>query len=171
MTRQMVVMGVAGCGKTTVASMIARSIEATLGDADDLHPPSNIEAMRHGVPLTDDERAPWLTNIADWLARRAASGTVGVITCSALKRSYRDRLRTSGIPTYFVHLTGSRELLAARIRGRSGHFMPPGLLDSQLAILERLETDENGIELDIHRTPSALARTALETFGGDYKLQ
>lgn len=164
---QIVVMGVTGCGKTSAATAIAAIARAHLGEADDLHPQSNIDKMSRGIPLTDDDRTPWLTEISAWLGRTAATNTVGVITCSALKRSYRDILRSTGVPVYFVHLTGSRDEIADRMRGRAGHFMPTELIDSQFAILEHLDPDEDGIELDIRHTPDALAHMALEAVGLD----
>jgi gluconokinase len=131
-----VFMGVSGCGKSTVAALHARATGATLIEADDFHPPANVEKMRAGTPLTDADRAGWLSAMAARIAEGRARGEAMVVTCSALKRAYRDRLREGDPALIFVHLAGSRELLAARIGARKGHFMPPSLLDSQLAALE-----------------------------------
>ncbi len=131
-----VFMGVSGCGKSTVAALHARATGATLIEADDFHPPANVEKMRAGTPLTDADRAGWLSAMAARIAEGRARGEAMVVTCSALKRAYRDRLREADPHLIFVHLTGPRELLAARIGARRGHFMPAGLLDSQLAALE-----------------------------------
>ncbi|SES43722.1 gluconokinase [Actinokineospora terrae] len=153
-----VVMGVAGSGKTTVATLLAEQLQVPLAEADEFHPAANIAKMSAGTPLTDEDRWPWLDAIADWIRERAHNGG-GVVTCSALKRSYRDLLGRDE-RVFFVHLNGSRELLADRMRGRSGHFMPVSLLDSQLADLEPLAEGEPGLELDITDPPDQLAAAA-----------
>ena len=130
-------MGVCGCGKSTVAELYAARTGATLIEADGFHPPENVAKMSAGTPLTDEDRAGWLAAMADRLAAGKARGEAMVLTCSALKLAYRDRLRQGDPDLFFVFLDGSRELLQARMDARKGHFMPPGLLGSQLATLER----------------------------------
>ncbi|WP_051420984.1 gluconokinase, GntK/IdnK-type [Paenarthrobacter nicotinovorans] len=144
-----VVMGVAGCGKSTVGAALAERIGAGFLDGDSLHPQANIDKMASGTPLNDDDRAPWLAEIG---RRFPASNSALVIACSALKRSYRDIIRSADPSVVFVHLHGSRELLNARMTARPGHFMPASLLDSQLATLEPLQDDEAGIVVDIALT-------------------
>ncbi|UVS80095.1 gluconokinase [Actinokineospora sp. UTMC 2448] len=141
-----VVMGVSGSGKTTVGMALAEKLAVPYAEADEFHPRSNIDKMTSGVPLTDADRKPWLLAIAVWIGEHAESG--GVVTCSALKRSYRDLLRSGG-PAWFLHLHGSREVIAGRMSGRSGHFMPPSLLDSQFADLQPLSPDEAGFTADV----------------------
>ncbi|MBD7919280.1 gluconokinase [Cellulomonas sp. Sa3CUA2] len=152
-------MGVAGCGKSTVGSLLARLLGVPFVDADGLHPPANVARMSAGVPLTDADRAPWLASVA---AEVAAAPTGAVVACSALRRRYRDALRAGAPGTVFVHLTGTREVLAARIGARIDHFMPPALLDSQLATLEPLDDDEPGWVLNITWPAEELAATAAE---------
>jgi beta-N-acetylhexosaminidase len=139
-------MGVAGCGKSTIGAALAGRLGAEFLDGDSLHPQSNIDKMASGTPLNDDDRAPWLAEIG-W--RFPASDSALVIACSALKRSYRDIIRSADPSVVFVHLHGTRELLNARMNARPGHFMPASLLDSQLSTLEPLQADEAGLELDI----------------------
>ena len=141
-----VVMGVTSCGKSTVGAGIAKRVGAEFVDGDSLHPQSNIDKMASGTPLNDGDRAPWLTEIG----RRFASSDAGlVIACSALKRAYRDIIRSGDPSVVFVHLHGTRELLASRMAARPGHFMPLSLLDSQLETLEELQADEAGVVVDI----------------------
>ncbi len=144
-----VVMGVSGCGKSTVGRALAEQVQATFLDADDFHPPANVERMRAGVALTDAERAPWLDALDARLAAAGAADESVVLACSALKRSYRDALRRGAPSLTLVHLTGSAALLAERIGARPGHYMPPALLPSQLATLETPGDDERAITLDI----------------------
>ncbi|WP_231727607.1 gluconokinase [Rathayibacter sp. Leaf185] len=155
-----VVMGVAGCGKTTTGVGLADALGGVFIDADDLHPAVNKAKMASGQALTDDDRWPWLHSVGAVFHTAPAAGTV--VACSALRRAYRDLLRSSaGRPLFFVHLAGARELHAARIRARTGHFMPPALLDSQLATLEPLEPDEDGVTVDIAGTPDSIVEAAL----------
>ena len=163
-----VVMGVSGSGKTTVASLVAERLGVPLAEADEFHPRANIDKMTSGVPLTDADREPWLAAIAGWIAERAADGG-GVVTCSALKRRYRDTLRAAADDVWFLHLDGAPELLAARIGHRSGHFMPPSLLASQLADLEPLSDQESGVRLDIALSPADLADAALAALDGGHR--
>ncbi|GAA1820569.1 gluconokinase [Agromyces neolithicus] len=146
-----IVMGVSGSGKSTIGVLLARDLGVSFTDADDLHPIANIEKMASGVPLDDDDRRPWLETVGATLAEAERAGTGLVIACSALKRAYRETILGQAPQTRFVHLHGTREVLAARTEGRTGHFMPTSLLDSQLATLEELEPDEPGIVVDIDR--------------------
>ncbi|MEU1985260.1 gluconokinase [Nocardia sp. NPDC019395] len=154
-----VVMGVAGCGKSTIARRVAALTGAEFLDADDLHPGANIEKMTAGIPLTDEDRGPWLAAVA---ARLTARDTRYVVACSALRRQHREVLRSGPEPVIFAHLTGPAATIRARMARRSGHFMLPGMLDSQLALLEPLEPDETGIVLDIASPPDVIARAAAE---------
>jgi len=144
------VMGVSGSGKSTVGAALAQRLRVPFADADDFHPPENVAKMAAGVPLDDADRLPWLHTIGAWLGAHAGGG--GVISCSALKRSYRDVLRVAAPDQFFVHLDGSPEVVARRVQGRPGHFMPASLVDSQFATLEPLGPDENGVALDLDRT-------------------
>jgi gluconokinase len=145
--RVVVVMGVSGSGKSTVARALADRLGCALLEGDDLHPLANVAAMAAGRPLTDAERRPWLEAIGHWVDRRAAEGVGAVVTCSALRRSYRDQLR-DGRPTLtFCHLTVDPAVLERRMALRSGHFMPASLLPSQLTTLEPLAPDEPGISV------------------------
>lgn len=156
-----VVMGVSGSGKTTVARALAERLGWPFAEADDFHPPANIEKMTAGTALTDEDRWPWLEAVRDWLTARASDGQGAVVTCSALKRSYRDLLRTSGGRVLFLHLTGERDVLASRMGGRSGHFMPSSLLDSQLATLQPLGGDEPGLGASVLLGPEEIVEAAV----------
>ncbi|MEA5365680.1 gluconokinase [Amycolatopsis sp., V23-08] len=153
-----VVMGVSGSGKTTVGTELADALGVEYAEADTFHPQANIDKMTAGIALTDADRAPWLEAIAGWIRAHQESG--GVVTSSALKRRYRDVLRTGG-KVWFAHLHGDREVLAERMKTRKGHFMPVSLLDSQLADLEPLEPDEPGAIFDIRETPDEITEAAL----------
>ncbi|MFJ7219738.1 gluconokinase [Amycolatopsis sp. NPDC098790] len=156
-----VVMGVSGSGKTTIGTVLANALDVEYAEADTFHPQANIDKMTAGHPLTDEDRAPWLEAIAGWIRDHQDSG--GVVTSSALKRRYRDVLGTGGA-VWFAHLHGDREILAERMKSRSGHFMPVSLLDSQLADLEPLEADEPGAVFDIRETPAEITEAALTAF-------
>jgi gluconokinase len=155
----LVVMGVSGSGKTTVGTALAKAIGVDYAEADEFNPAANIAKMTSGIPLADEDRWPWVHAIADWI--RSHERTGGVVTSSALKRSYRDVLRGGG-DTRFLHLTGDRELIVERMKTRKGHFMPVSLLDSQLADLEPLDADESGITVDIAHPPEEIVKTALD---------
>src|SRR5438046_7005260 len=150
-------MGVSGSGKTTIGARLAGALGSEFVEGDDLHPPENVKRMTAGIPLTDDDRRGWLLAIAARLreAKRARIGLV--VSCSALKRSYRDLLRSVGeTEVRFVYLAGSRALLAERLAQRRGHFMPPALLESQLSILEEPSPDEGAWVCDIRQAPDAI---------------
>jgi gluconokinase len=168
--RAVVVMGVAGSGKTTVAALLAGRLGASFAEGDDFHSPENVAKMAAGHPLVDDDRWPWLSGIRDWFAKELAEGRSAVVPCSALRRSYRDLLETAGDETtgavQFVHLTGSYELLRTRIQGRAGHFMKPEMLDSQLAALEPLQDDEPGFAVDITPGPDQIVDEILRVLDG-----
>ncbi|MEH3077746.1 MAG: gluconokinase [Quadrisphaera sp.] len=165
MSQLLVVMGVSGSGKTTVAQLLAKDLGWTFAEADEFHPQANIDKMESGHPLTDDDRWPWLASIRDWASERSEAGEDAVVTCSALKRSYRDLLRGSRARVRFVHLDGPPELLAQRIGGRTGHFMPSSLLGSQLDTLEPLGDDEDGVVVSVDRSPQDCARAAARALG------
>jgi gluconokinase len=151
-------MGVSGSGKTTVGTALADALGVEYAEADKFHSPENIAKMSAGTPLTDEDRWPWLRSIAEWIREHEETG--GVVTSSALKREYRDLLRTGG-DTWFLHLNGSHELIAGRLASREGHFMPASLLDSQLATLEPLDSDEPGLVVDAAAPAEELVTAAL----------
>ena len=146
---QVIVMGVSGSGKSTIGALIAHSLDVQFTDADGLHPQANIVKMAGGVPLTDADRWPWLALVGQALADAGAEGRGLVVACSALKRVYREAISQAAPNVRFVHLAGSLEVLSKRLEGRSEHFMPPALLESQLATLEELHDDEPGFAVDI----------------------
>jgi gluconokinase len=154
-----VVMGVSGCGKSTVARMLADRLGWGMAEGDDFHSPQNKAKMGSGTSLTDADRIPWLESIRDHLDRQPSNM---VVTCSSLKRSYRDILRTARGRVRFLHLHGSPTVLAERMRSRPGHFMPPALLISQLETLEHLQPDEDGTMVDIERSAEDIVELALE---------
>jgi gluconokinase len=141
------VMGVSGSGKTTVGAALAQRLGVPFADADDFHPAANVAKMSAGTPLDDLDRLPWLQTISLWLADHAATGAV--VSCSALKHWYRTILREAAPTQVFIHLDGSPEVVARRVAGRPGHFMPASLVDSQFATLERLQDDEIGVTLPL----------------------
>ena len=152
---QVVVMGVSGSGKSTVGALLAESLGVPFVDGDALHPPANVAKMASGHPLTDEDRIPWLHAVGRALADTAPEGAI--LACSALKRAYRDLIRAEAPDAFFAELDGSRDVLAARMTARPGHFMPVSLLDSQLATLEPLQPGEVGLRMDVGRTPAELA--------------
>lgn len=160
-TRHVVVMGVSGCGKTTVAHGIARNTGLIFAEADDFHSRANVEKMRAGIPLDDQDRWPWLHDLSEWMRARALEGRSTVIACSALKRVYRDLLSEGPPSVDFVHLHGPVDVIRARLSEREGHYMPPSLLDSQVATLEPLERDERGVVLDVSLSPDELVAQAV----------
>jgi gluconokinase len=161
-TTTLVVMGVSGSGKTTVARGVAERLGWVFAEGDAFHPAANVDKMAAGQPLTDDDRWPWLRVLADWIGVREEADENAVLTCSALKRSYRDLLRDGHPSVRFVHVTVSRETLAHRLAQRQGHYMPASLLDSQLATLEPLEDDEPGLLLAGDDEPADVVRALLK---------
>jgi gluconokinase len=158
-TTSIVVMGVSGSGKTSAARELTRQLGWEYIEGDDLHPEANVAKMAAGHPLDDEDRWPWLREIAEVIGEHEAAGTSLVLTCSALKRSYRDLLRDGHPSVWFAHVDVSREVLAERLANRTGHFMPPSLLDSQLATLEPLAEDEPG---DVIAGDAPLAESVAE---------
>lgn len=161
----LVVMGVSGSGKTTVAAILAGRLNWPFEEGDALHPQANIDKMKEGHPLNDADRAPWLEKIADWVDERLDAGENGLITCSALKRSYRDVINRRGTGVEFVFLAGSRATIAERLTARHGHFMPPSLLDSQFATLEEPSSQEAMIRVDVGPPPAVIAETIIQKLG------
>jgi gluconokinase len=152
-----VVMGVSGSGKSTVAALLAAALGCQFQEGDDLHPPENVEKMRGGTPLTDADRIPWLHKIAEEIDGWRARSQCGVLTCSALKRSYRDIIIGDRGDVILVYLKGSHDLIHRRMAARHGHYMPVALLDSQFATLEEPTPDERPITLDVGGKPAELA--------------
>jgi carbohydrate kinase (thermoresistant glucokinase family) len=146
---RVVVMGVSGCGKSTVGRALAQRLGVHYIEGDDLHPSGNVERMRAGIPLTDTDRHGWLQEVAGQLANATAQSLGVVVSCSALKRAYRELLRGGAPDVRFVYLQGDATLLAQRMAARSGHYMPPSLLQSQLDTLEPPQTDEHAITIDV----------------------
>ncbi|MEV0384726.1 gluconokinase [Nonomuraea sp. NPDC050643] len=164
-TRHVVVMGVSGAGKTTVARGIGELTGLRFAEADEFHPEANVARMRAGIPLDDADRWPWLRDLASWMAARHAEGVSTVLACSALKRSYRDVLRQGPPGVEFVHLSGSAELIRDRMTRRTDHYMSAGLLDSQRAILEPLGADESGLVLEVTLPPDELVAAVVTRLG------
>ncbi|WP_102145103.1 gluconokinase [Mycobacterium hubeiense] len=157
-----VVMGVSGSGKSTVGAALAQRLRVPFGDADDFHPPANIAKMTAGEPLNDDDRYPWLEAIGEWLAEHHDGG---VMSCSALKRPYRDQLRRHCPDVEFLHLSGSMDVIARRQASRPGHFMPASLLKSQFDTLEPLDADEHGVVVDVDQNIDAIVEAYLSATG------
>ncbi|SIR10428.1 gluconate kinase, SKI family [Rhizobium sp. RU33A] len=163
MILRLVIMGVAGCGKSTVGAALSEQLQIPYEDGDDLHSADAVEKMRAGIPLGDDDRWPWLDRIAHALRSEVPL----IIGCSALRRSYRDRIRAgAGGDVTFVHLAGDRDLIASRMASRAGHYMPLSLLDSQFATLERPGPDE-AIEVTIDQPMDAIVGQVLSHLGGN----
>lgn len=156
---RIIVMGVCGCGKTTIGDLVARELGVPFLDGDSLHPVENVAKMAAGTPLTDEDRWPWLATVGAELANAGDGGMV--LACSALRRSYREAIRKQAPDTIFLHLHGTKDVLGYRLEGRSGHFMPTTLLDSQLATLEPLEADETGLVVDIDAPVQQVVADAL----------
>lgn len=160
-----IVMGPSGIGKTTTAELLAERLGWDFAEGDKFHPPANIEKMSHGVPLDDDDRAPWLATIRDWISEHAAAGRNTIVTCSALKRRYRDILREAHAEVRFLELVADQNIVAERLAKRSGHFMPPSLLASQFATLDELDEDENGLKVTVDAPPQTVVDRALAGLG------
>lgn len=163
----LVVMGVSGIGKSTIAAELVARTGWTFAEGDDMHPEANRRAMAAGHPLDDAQRWPWLRRVAAWIGEQEDAGRNAVVTCSALKRSYRDLLRDGHPSVTFVDLVAPPELVDARITERRGHFMPAALLASQLSTLEPLQAGEPGIEVTATGTPDDIAASALRALGID----
>jgi gluconokinase len=162
-SRPVVVMGVSGSGKSTVGAALAARLGVPFEDGDDLHPTENVAKMARGVPLDDADRHPWLERIGAWLADHSDGG---VIACSALTRGYRDQLRRHCPEVDFLHLDGDPEVIARRQAGRTGHFMPPSLLPTQLHTLEPITSDESGLVVDIDQPVDAIVDEYVAARGG-----
>ncbi|CAM3457320.1 gluconokinase [Mycobacterium frederiksbergense] len=160
MATPIVVMGVSGSGKSTVGAALAQRLRVPFADADDFHPPANIAKMSAGHPLDDDDRGPWLDSIGEWLA---SHGDGGVMSCSALKRSYRNQLRRHCAVIDFLHLEGSLETIGRRQASRPGHFMPAALLASQFETLEPLESDEHGVAIGVDQSIDSIIESYVTT--------
>ena len=161
--RILLLMGVSGSGKTTVGALLAGRLGWPYADADSFHSAANVAKMAAGHPLTDEDRWPWLRAIGAWIDGQLSRGEYGVVTCSALKRAYRDVLRRPEVQV--VYLRGSRELLAQRMAARQGHFFEPAMLDSQLAALEEPSPDEDAITMSIGGTPSEIVEAIAAAAG------
>ena len=160
-----IVMGVSGAGKTTVARGIAAATGWIFAEGDDFHPAANVVKMASGHPLTDEDRWPWLRAIGAWLDARLATGESVVLTCSALKRSYRDLLRDGRSGVRFCELDAPEAVISDRLERRQGHYMPPSLLLSQLATLEPLQPDEDGVRVAVAATPDRVVADAMLALG------
>jgi gluconokinase len=160
-----ILMGVAGAGKTTVGRLLAAKLGARFVEGDLFHPAANVEKMRAGTPLTDDDRRPWLQALADEIGRCMARGEPAVIACSALKRGYREILVAGRAAVRIVHLQGSPSLIQQRLEARRGHYMPPSLLPSQFAALEPPDPDEPAIAIDVSGTPEEIVAAIIRALG------
>ena len=158
-------MGVSGSGKTTTGQALADLMGWPFVEGDSFHPAANVEKMAQGIPLDDDDRAPWLQALARQIAASEARGQSSVLGCSSLKRAYRDILRSGAPRVRFLHIHGPRDLLAERLNHRAGHFFPPKLLDSQLATLEPLQADEDGVVVDLELPVEEQVRMAVQRLG------
>jgi carbohydrate kinase (thermoresistant glucokinase family) len=158
-------MGVSGCGKSTIGIALASRLGWPFDEGDRYHLPSSVEKMASHIPLEDADRWPWLEKLAALIGEHEAAGRSSVLACSALKRAYRDLLRTGAPRVRFLHLHGAREVLQARLDARKGHFFPPDLLASQYATLEPLAPDEDGIVVDVALDPDTQVRESLRGLG------
>jgi gluconokinase len=163
--RVLVLMGVSGCGKSTVAALLAGRLGWAFEEGDALHPSANVDKMAAGRPLTDEDRRPWLEAVAEWIEGQLDKGENGIVTCSALKRSYRDLLNRRGSNIVFVYLAGDKETIANRLAVRHGHFMPSSLLDSQFADLEEPAPDEPSLRVGVDSAPEVIAGEIYDELG------
>jgi gluconokinase len=166
-TTSIVVMGVSGSGKSTVAAGLVERLGWEFAEGDDFHPAANVEKMRAGHPLDDEDRWPWLRRLADWIGEHERAGKSVVVTCSALKRVYRDLLRDGHPSVWFAHVTADADLLLDRVSHRPGHYMPASLLDSQLATLESLQDDEPGARISGAGAPDEVVESLLTTLDAE----
>ena len=160
-----VVMGVSGAGKSTVGQLIAARLDCPFRDADSFHPPANIAKMSSGAPLTDEDRMPWLAAIAHWIDERCGQGEPGIVSCSALKRAYRQRIIGARRRVRLVYLKGDRALIGRRLEARRHHFMPASLLESQFATLEEPRAGEHPVIVNAAMSPRRVVATILERLG------
>lgn len=161
----LIVMGVSGCGKSTVGQALGDALGWEFRDGDAFHPPSNVAKMKSGAPLTDEDRWPWLDAIAHYIDQKRRDNGHAIIACSALKRVYRDRLKGTRGDVTFVHLAGSKELIEARMAARQNHFMPLGLLESQFATLEPPKADEGAVIVSVAGAPEEIVADVLMRAG------
>ena len=160
-----VLMGVSGCGKSTVGTELSQALGWPFRDADSFHPPANVEKMSQSIPLTDDDRWPWLDAIGAWMDERLARGEPGIVSCSALKRAYRARIGAKRQGVRLIYLLGSQDMIASRLAARTDHFMPPGLLESQFATLEEPGPEERALVVGIAMPPRYMATSIIEKLG------
>jgi gluconokinase len=170
-TTSIVVMGVSGSGKSTVAAGLVERLGWDFAEGDEFHPPENVEKMRSGQPLTDEDRWPWLRRLAGWIGEHERAGRSCIVTCSALKRSYRDLLRDGHPSVWFAHVAAEAELIRGRLGQRSGHYMPASLLDSQLATLEPLQDDEPGARISGAGDPDTVVAEILAALSREHGLR
>jgi carbohydrate kinase (thermoresistant glucokinase family) len=160
-----VLMGVSGCGKSTTGAALSQRLGWPFRDADSFHPPANVAKMSRGVPLTDEDRWPWLAAIAQWIDERCEAGERGIVSCSALKQAYRRRIVGARRDVRLVFLKGDMPLIGQRLRGRKHHFMPASLLESQFATLEEPHADERALIVSIAMSPRRVVGTIVERLG------
>jgi gluconokinase len=161
----LIVMGPSSTGKTTTAELLSAKLHWEFAEGDTFHPPANIEKMSAGIALEDADRKPWLEKIRDWISDKADAGSNVVMTCSALKHSYRDILVSARADVRFIQLLADKTLVAERMAKRKGHFMPASLLDSQFSTLEDLRDDENGVKITVDAPPETVVERALTGLG------
>jgi gluconokinase len=170
-TTSIVVMGVSGCGKSTVAEGLRDRLGWDFAEGDDFHPPANVEKMRAGIPLDDEDRWPWLRTLADWIGEHERAGRSCIVTCSALKRRYRDLLGDGHPSVWFAHVAADPELIRERLEHRTGHYMPVSLLDSQVAALESLQPDEAGVTVSGVDPPGAVVDELLAVLDREHGIR